>query len=198
MPVIFDICGSLYLKKKNNSTFKNALWIINDSENIITDNEGNDIFSSRVAKIKEIQQALFIDFSLETLTKYANDLEDDFVSNYLNINISKKTFNQNEIVSQMHEYVGAIILHKNLEQMLRNPEELPKNVDSIVIDYTKLTLLHKLLLFKVMSELKLNPSWIQIKWYIYETNVKEFNDLFKFFGLMYKNITIKGKLITIA
>lgn len=193
MPVIFDICGSLYLKKKNNSTFKNALWIINDSENIITDNEGNDIFSSRVAKIKEIQQALIIDFSLETLTKYANDLKDDFISNYLNINISKKTFNQNEIVSQMHEYVGAIIIHKNLEQMLRNPdEELPKNVDSIVVDYTKLTLLHKLLLFKVMSELNMNP-----KWHIYETNVKEFNDLFQFFGLMYKNITIKGKLVTI-
>ena len=195
MPVIFDICGSLYLKKKNNSTFKNALWIINDSENIITDNEGNDIFSSRVAKIKEIQQALSIDFSLETLTKYANVLEDDFISNYLNINISKKTFNQNEIVSQMQEYVGAIIIHKNLEQMLRNPEELPKNADSVVVDYTKLTLLHKLLLFRIMSELKLNP---QIKWYIYETNVKEFNDLIQFFGLMYKNITIKGKLITIG
>lgn len=172
---IFDLTGTCYLSLKKNPFLKNAHWTINDSDFILTDANGNDILTDKLNKIKEIQLALSNDFSLMTLSKFEEYLKDDFIVNFLDINLTKKTFNESEIKTTFKDYENTNIVHD---------VKIPENTECVCVDFKKLSTIQKLNLFKQIKENK------NLKWVMLHVS-PDFRDYLKWFeidnSIMFKN-----------
>ena len=176
---VFDLTGTNYLNLRKNPQLKNHQWIINDKNYILTNEDGTDIFTPTINKIKEIQTDLINHFDLTTLSKYEESLKNDFIRDYLNINISKRTFNDSEIKTTFNDYKDVQIVHD---------DKIPDDVDVVVVDMKSLSTYERLKMFQTMKEHKLN--WIIVK------PIPDLQDYLKYFEIV-GIITFKGRVVYI-
>ena len=175
----FDLTGTNYLNLRKNPQLKNYHWIVNDKNYILTNEEGQDVFTPTINKIKEIQSDLTKHFDLTTLSKHEESLKNDFICDYLDINLSKRTFNNSEIKTTFDDYKDVEIVHD---------DKIPNDVNIVVVDMKRLTTFERLKMFQSMKDNKLD--WVIVK------PTVDFQDYLKWFDIV-GIITFKNHIVYI-
>lgn len=170
--------GTCYLNLKKNQFLKLGTWIVNDPDYILTNENGEDVFTAKLIKIKNIQERLNEDFNLETLSHFNEDLNDDFIVNYLNINLTKKTFNDAEIKTTFKDYNNTRIVHDYT---------IPEEADCVCVDFKNLNTIQRLKVFDEIRDKK-NMKWVLVH------APSDFKDYFTYFNIN-TSIMIKNHIV---
>lgn len=166
---IYDITGTCYLSLKKNPLLKSYHWKINDVNYVLTNEDGNMTFDDKIRTINEIQERLTNEFSFDVLNEYSESLEDSFISKYLNINLSKKTFNTKKITTSSKDYNDVDIVHEN------DKTHVPHGMDIVAVDFKQLNMFETLKIIKMIEDV--NIKWIMLHIPIY------FDDILKYFNI---------------
>lgn len=177
---IYDLTGTCYLTLKKNKQL-NGSWKLNDVDYILTNENGDVVFDDNIRLINEIQQRLTDNFSIDTLNEYIDQLNNnEFVSNYLNINLSKKTFNTRKITTTFKDYQNIEIVHEPIDC-------IPAGVEIVCVDFKKLNMYETLKVIEMIG-VHSNLKWILLHVPTYT------NDMFKFFRIQ-RTIEIKNHVM---
>lgn len=166
---IYDITGTCYLSLKKNPRFKNYHWKINDVNYVLTNENGDKTFDDKIRAINKIQERLTDEFSFDVLNDYSSSLEDNFISQYLNINLSKKTFNTKKITTSSKDYNDVDIVHE------KDKLNIPQGMEIVAVDFKQLNMFETLTIIKMLE----NES---IKWVMLHVPVY-FDDILKYFNI---------------
>lgn len=183
----FDLTGSFYLTMKKRFS---GNWIINDHKHVLTNDNEEDVLTQKINKINVIQDDLNkcqndVDY-VNIMIKYQAELKDEFINQYLNIQLAKHTFNKKKITTKYEDYNEATIIHRDLNN-IENALNINEEINIYFINLYDLDIYQQLKVFEFIK------NHID-KEYVISCDINKIKDYMKFFGITRGFEEIKNKI----